>query len=474
MMTFRLKGVVALGLAVFIIARIPLLGAPTWYDEAGLLANSFASGLTINRPLDWLQSAPPGYLLLVDLTARAIPNWQLAVLRGLSLLAGCITLVLVAWLAARDQTPKMCKAGVVVGCCLWLALNPLLVQYQTLSKPYAIELCLAIALLASMLRGQRRTGLALCAIGPQFGFAFFLYIAAGVIFLHRYLPPRWRAGSIALGAFSSVVAFLSTSRTNLEAIQQANSAGPRSVLSQLLVGWPVVDSGLFPSLRLDGTSPWYVAVLLGLGILCWAIAFRGLLSRSVSRLTLTVLVVVTGATLLTGSALSTRAWLPAFVLLCIAIMVGLLRAVTRPAPASMMLLGLCTLLVTSLMTSGTYENRPNYESVSAIIAYRDSLFVDVWAGAPLDYHLKRADSPQRPNPNLLYLNGHRLTVCRPPVVLPKGAFIVSSQNLSGVFLDATMIQRDPYVSRLQKSVRISAPAPIAICEHPYRNPGLAW
>jgi hypothetical protein len=150
-----------------------LAARPLWLDEAmlGVNVTQRTPAQLWSAPLEFLQVAPYGYLLLEWLMARMNGAVELA-LRLPSFVAGVGVLGLIAWLAAR-----LLPIGAAALVTLLAAVSPSLVFYSTQAKPYALDAMLALVV---------------TIVGMHF---------------HEQPPPRRHA--IRWGAFLGVLAWLS-------------------------------------------------------------------------------------------------------------------------------------------------------------------------------------------------------------------------------------------------------------------------
>lgn len=125
--------------------RMSCAGRPYWIDEAWVL-NSVLSptlGAMFNYR-EWLQTTPPGLLLLLRAVATAVPQW-LDHLRWLFILCGIVTLLMFVRTAQA-----MLGRGFVCLACAVFALSPALVWNATELKQYSVD---ALATTASLYCG---------------------------------------------------------------------------------------------------------------------------------------------------------------------------------------------------------------------------------------------------------------------------------------------------------------------------------
>lgn len=140
----------SLGLGVVIRLRQFIVNRSLWLDEAALGLNIINRGAAeLLRPLDNLQGAPIGYLLLVRLgiVTAGTNEW---VLRAPSLVAGVAALLLFAWLAGRLLRPWPAALATTI-----LALAPLIIYYSTELKQYSFDLLASVLALALFLLLRR-------------------------------------------------------------------------------------------------------------------------------------------------------------------------------------------------------------------------------------------------------------------------------------------------------------------------------
>lgn len=147
----RLLLLVALSVGVVVRLRQYVVGRSLWNDEAALALNILARDTAgLFRPLDYLQGAPIGYLLLLKLSTAIAGPGELA-LRAVALIAGILALLLFAVVARR-------LVGATAGALavLLLAAAPLHIYYSNEVKQYALDVLmtvLALALFLFMRRG---------------------------------------------------------------------------------------------------------------------------------------------------------------------------------------------------------------------------------------------------------------------------------------------------------------------------------
>ena len=125
-----------------------------WLDEVSLALNIRERGFLelLGEPLEFGQSAPPGFLLLSRLAMATLGDGLVAV-RAIPFLAGCLTLIVGIAVAKRAFTTLPAQALFLLG----ISASPTLVYYSTEMKPYAVDaLAVILALyLASRLRDER-------------------------------------------------------------------------------------------------------------------------------------------------------------------------------------------------------------------------------------------------------------------------------------------------------------------------------
>ncbi len=133
----------SLGLGIVIRLRQYVVGRSLWVDEAALGLNIInRTALELLRPLDYLQGAPVGYLLLTRLVVVLAGSGELA-LRAVPLVSGLLALLLFAVLARQvlDEWPAALAVVIV-------ALAPLLIAYSNELKQYQLDvLATVVALL---------------------------------------------------------------------------------------------------------------------------------------------------------------------------------------------------------------------------------------------------------------------------------------------------------------------------------------
>jgi hypothetical protein len=175
-----------------------------WLDEAMMALNILSrSPHELLQPLDYVQFAPSGWLVLTDLVQSWLGGLELS-LRLPSLLAGLATLGVAAFIALRSFD-RFTAAFV----CLLIAGSPYLVRYSAELKPYGWDAFLTLAIYAlswSMLHTRRFTwqGLGLLllvgavAIPLSNAVAFMLGGAGAVLFFAALSTRDWRASAATL------------------------------------------------------------------------------------------------------------------------------------------------------------------------------------------------------------------------------------------------------------------------------------
>jgi hypothetical protein len=119
-----------------------------WIDEARISLNILGrsySGLL--RPLDYDQSASPGFLWLERISTSLFGVNELS-LRLLPFLAGLLGLGLV-YRISRDLLPKTAPRLLVL---FWVACGPLLIYYSNEVKPYSLDMLIALLLIQGALK----------------------------------------------------------------------------------------------------------------------------------------------------------------------------------------------------------------------------------------------------------------------------------------------------------------------------------
>lgn len=151
---------VSLGLGTVIRLRQYVVGRSLWVDEAALGLNIInRTAPELLRPLDYLQGAPIGYLLLTRLAVVVAGPGELA-LRAVSIVGGLLALLLFAVLARRvlDAWPAALAVAII-------AFAPPLIAYSNELKQYQLDVLATVValLLFRRLRAPLTPALALAA-----------------------------------------------------------------------------------------------------------------------------------------------------------------------------------------------------------------------------------------------------------------------------------------------------------------------
>lgn len=196
-----------------------LAAPPLWLDELalanGLLSGPF-SGL-FDGPSDFAQVAPPGFLALEWLLARAAPDSDIA-LRLPAFAFGCAALW-TTWLAAREL---MDERDAWVAAALVASGGPLIMMSAQV-KPYAADVFFASLLVALVLRTFRRptreARLALIVTGilaPLFSLGAIMVLggAGACLLLRLRTTPRDVRSTVAVLSFWAAAALGSLALTS--------------------------------------------------------------------------------------------------------------------------------------------------------------------------------------------------------------------------------------------------------------------
>ena len=180
------------------------VGRSLWLDEALLSLNVTGRGAAdlLTRPLDYGQTAPPGFLLLQKLGTAALGTGEYA-LRLVPLLAGLAALFWLPTLARRYVSPAAVPwaAGL-------FALAPFLVYYASEAKPYALDVLAAVAVLATVARlrdAPDARGYVLAAVAGALAVwvsqpAVFVLAGVGVVLLVESMRAGDRARTVRMAA----------------------------------------------------------------------------------------------------------------------------------------------------------------------------------------------------------------------------------------------------------------------------------
>ena len=167
------------------------------------MAREFHAG-HVESALAWVFS--PLYPLLISLTYRAIPNWELAG-ELLSMLLGTAEVVLLYHLMGEAYG----RRGVAAGAAALAAIHPMLAGYSASVRTEAGYIALVSAALLLLMRGLERKRIAIVAAAAVFCGLAYLYRTEGIglpvlsivflvggPFLWRRWTPRWGVGAAAV------------------------------------------------------------------------------------------------------------------------------------------------------------------------------------------------------------------------------------------------------------------------------------
>ena len=179
--------VLLLGLGLLVRARQWVGGRSLWLDEALIARSLVARGHVslATEPLLHNQAAPQGWLQAVRLSVDALGDGERA-LRLVSLLAGFGTLLMLWRLAVRLLPPTLVPVAVGVA-----ALHPGLVYYANEVKPYALDVLVALAVVAVALR---RRPLLLGLVGAVAVWCAYpaVFVLTGASVVLVLAAPTWR------------------------------------------------------------------------------------------------------------------------------------------------------------------------------------------------------------------------------------------------------------------------------------------
>lgn len=218
-------------------ARQFLFNRAMWLDEALLAVNvvnkNFSELLT--KPLDFSQSAPPGFLVATHAlgAAAGFDDW---ILRIVPFTAGLL-LAPLSFVLARRELRSLPARITFVGL---IALSPLLIYYASEFKQYSSDALAAIGILVALSYRHARYGPWLLAAVGCLALLFsmpamFVLIAAGLLILYEgYAARRW-GQIIAIGFGWSIGAGL-----------HALYLWQAGVSRDLMVGWWAKEGGFAP------------------------------------------------------------------------------------------------------------------------------------------------------------------------------------------------------------------------------------
>jgi|688.fasta_scaffold156732_1 hypothetical protein len=130
-----------------------------WFDEAAVMQNvSQFTFLQAFDGLNWLQTIPPLYFLVLKFFI--LLNLPIEIIRLFSLLSIVIGLELVYFISGLSRQNKLTKALF-----LCFTVNPVILQYATLIKPYAIEFMIVPLGYLFLIKKQKKLFLTLIIFG---------------------------------------------------------------------------------------------------------------------------------------------------------------------------------------------------------------------------------------------------------------------------------------------------------------------
>lgn len=225
-----------------------------WLDEASLALSFVHRNLVelLLSPLLATQSAPPGFIGLVDGVARILgpSDWAL---RLVPLLSGIGVTIVASFLARREFKSPM--AGIVFASLT--AVSPVLVYYSSEFKQYSLDALVTVGLLTALsYRSSRHGTLVLSIVGfvsllcslP----AIFVAASAGLLLIcEAFQTHTWRRVAIVASSWATAVALHGTyfllagvNRADMIAFWSSQFAPfPPRTFSQLL-WYPRALSGL--------------------------------------------------------------------------------------------------------------------------------------------------------------------------------------------------------------------------------------
>lgn len=464
---------------LFLCLRVPLLSRDTWYDEAGLVVNATRGFDYLQEGYDWLQYAPAGYMAMLSLAYELVGSDALLLARSFSLLSGCLTFALVALLGVQLNMRWLALLFLA-----WMSLAPLVTEYQTLAKPYALDLALA-ALWATLLHRRNYVALtALAVVGPFFsyGFGFFAIWLMAILFTVRRLP-RTRATVIPTGtvAVFTAISYLAFSSASREAIQEANSGTIRSAMGQLTYGWPVLDSGFFPWSTALSPEGWSWLVLVGFGTIL-------LVAAGIFSLTPVRWAALAGAggllvfAALTASSLTTRAFLPVFAVLVGFMIYGLVvRFATR---SGLLATAIAFVLVGGLAISQIAFQLNSARTISETWTTATGqlrggqIYADLGIAPALEWVSLSTPSPQPIEQDTLLWDGPALVSCRGAALEAGDVLIVPRVEGALRTLERVGQVSQPnartYVVAVDTRTQLRALTDSSLCTYPKRNPSRSW
>ena len=428
---------------------------------------------------DWLQYAPPGYMAVGSIAFQLLGELALPILRVLSLVAGLLTIVLVERLG-RSLTHA--QSGLIVSA--WVAMAPIFIEYQTLAKPYALDLLLAVALVGALAQRRRVLVLALVTVGPLFSFGFGFFALASIpvaLAGSRRWPSRFQLLVIAVALVSTLASYFAGDSISRSAIQDGNAGSFRASLGQLIYGWPILDSGLFPFAHLLVPISGGTVVLAILGVSIYVVLLVSPLSIGKQYL------ILAGAALvafggIAGIALTTRAYLPVFACLIAWLVLGYkelvdgARMVWRVAATAFFVGSLAT---SALLTSQASRLYPDTSLiVDRIVTSEGRLYTDAGLGPVVQWlGITQALGPAV-SADLLVLTDDSLSSCRGATLSAGDLLIVpiSSIERTGTPKGLWTEYKSGGVALLRATRASKLPVAEApsLCASPLRNPARSW
>ncbi len=237
-----------------------------WIDEARLALDILSRGyIDLLRPLDWDQSAAPGFLWLTRFVTQLIGSGELA-LRAVAFVAGVGALLLL-YRITRQLLPGFWGRAFVLS---WGALGPQLIYYSNEVKPYSLDLLVNLLLtggaLPLMLNRSRPASHNIASLilagvlAPWFSApAVFTLVAVVVAMVVRTL---WGNGQLGRTAADSL---LRLARLRSHGVRRDLPSGRRQLLHARLLEhiagadcetWRPRASGIQPSGRAHRDLSW--------------------------------------------------------------------------------------------------------------------------------------------------------------------------------------------------------------------------
>lgn len=405
----ELTGWLFVALGVLLRVRQFVSNRSLWLDEAALALiirnGTFAEDFAPVMPNN--QAAPVGFLALVRVLWRLLGDTDYAI-RVVPFVAGLATLFLMRDVARRLLSPPFAHLAIALA-----AISPSLLRYSDEFKQYGIDSCLALAMVALILRAlpgpltaRHTVAVALSgAVMIWFAHAIvFVLVACGAALVADAAVRRDRRAFIRVSmiGLAWVASFAIAYVTHLAAKSQSSALLDFHAFAMLPVQAPLIEWLVWLKQRLlhamnspGGLHPTWLG-LLAVTAGFWAIGRKGL---AVLLLVALPLLVVLGGAIVRRYPFEGRFivfLLPFLLLGASAAMQALSERAGRWLPGAWLALGIALSLVSAKTTAQRFvtpftiqETRPLFEELAAERRPGDAIVVYYGAVAAFDHYAPR-------------------------------------------------------------------------------------